>query len=469
MNAPLHPAVQSALEAGRDAAVGRLRDFLSIPSVSTDPAYEAEIQRGAAWVKSRLEALGFTAETASSGGGHPVVLGTSTQAGPDRPTVLFYGHYDVQPPDPLDLWTTPPFEPAIRPSQTPGDGDAIYARGASDDKGQVACFLEALQGFHDAGEALPVNVKVLIEGEEECGSRTLPGFLKERGSDLAADVAVVSDTAMWDAQTPTLTYGLRGLVYFDLKLHGPDRDLHSGVYGGTLANPATTLARVLGKLWDDDHRIAIPGFYDQVAPLDPAEREEWSRLPFTDEGFVGAVGSTASGETGFSTLERRWARPACDVNGLYGGYMGAGAKTVLPSFAGAKVSFRIPGNMEAKRVARLFQEWLEEQDAAGCRWEIHNHGEADPVLVSRDSPEVAAAVAACEAVAGVKPALVRSGATIPVIADFKRMLGMDTLLLGFGLNGDDIHSPDEHFGLGRFHLGARVHAELLGRLSAAAA
>ena len=461
-----HPDVQQAIEDAREAAVERLKDFLSIPSVSTDPAYDAEIQRGAAWVAERLGGLGFATETVSSGGGHPVVLGQNAEAGPGKATVLFYGHYDVQPPDPVELWTSPPFEPAVRPSQTKGDGDAVYARGASDDKGQVACFLEALQGFRDAGVPLPVNVKVLIEGEEECGSRTLPSFLKERGKDLQADVAVVSDTAMWDVKTPTLTYGLRGLVYFDLKLHGPDRDLHSGVYGGTLANPATTLARVLGKLWDDDHKIAIPGFYDQVAPLDPAERDEWAALPFTDEGFVGAVGSTASGEAGFSTLERRWARPACDVNGLYGGYMGKGAKTVLPSFAGAKVSFRIPGNMEAKRVARLFTDWLEQQDVSGCRWEIENHGEADPVLVERDSAEVAAAVAACEAVAGVRPALVRSGATIPIIADFKRTLGMDTLLLGFGLNADDIHSPDEHFGLGRFHLGAKVHAELLGRLAA---
>lgn len=463
-----HPAVQQAIENARAAAVDRLAEFLSIPSVSTDPAYEPEIQRGAAWVADRLGSLGFTAETASSGGGHPVVLGTHLEAGPDKPTVLFYGHYDVQPPDPIDLWTSPPFEPTIRPSQTPGDGDAIYARGASDDKGQVACFLEALQGFRDAGVELPVNVKVLIEGEEECGSRTLPAFLAERAADLAADVAVVSDTAMWDVATPTLTYGLRGLVYFDIKLHGPNRDLHSGVYGGTLANPATTLARVLGRLFDDDNRITLPGFYDNVAPLDPAERDQWANLPFTDEGFVGAVGSAAWGEAGFSTLERRWARPACDVNGLYGGYMGRGAKTVLPSFAGAKVSFRIPGNMKAKRVAELFTAWLHEQNVGGCRWEIENHGEAEPVLVRRDSADVAAAVAACEAVAGVKPALVRSGATIPVIADFKNTLGMDTLLLGFGLNADDIHSPDEHFGLQRFALGARVHAELLGRLGAGA-
>ena len=458
------------LDADHDAAVQRLMDFLRIPSVSTDPAFATDVRRGAGWVQAQLEELGFDVELVDAAGGHPAVLARSTGAitsAEASTRVLFYGHYDVQPPDPLGGWSSPPFEPVIREGRTPGDGPAVYARGACDDKGQVMMFIEALRAYRATGTPLPCHVTLLIEGEEECGSKTLPQILKQRLDDLRADVAVVSDTGMWDPHTVAITYGLRGLVYFDVKLHGPERDLHSGVYGGTLANPATVLARVLGSLFDADNRITIPGFYDDVAELTDDERAQWAALDYDEAAFLGAVGSAPTGEAGFSTLERRWSRPACDVNGLYGGYMGEGAKTVIPAVAGAKVSFRIPGNMDPAKVAAQFRQWLDDQPASlmgGCRWELEEHGQADPVLVSRDSPHVRAAAAAIAQATGRPPALVREGATIPVIADLQAELGLETLLIGFGLNSDDIHSPDEHFGLRRFLMGAKTHAALLARL-----
>jgi acetylornithine deacetylase/succinyl-diaminopimelate desuccinylase-like protein len=458
-----------------EQAVERLCDLLSIPSVSTDPAYKQHVEAAARWVGSTCESMGLTVEVcrpAEDQGGHPIVVAKTTPqlvADPDAPRVLFYGHYDVQPPDPVEKWSSPPFEPAVR------DGK-IFARGASDDKGQVATFLEAVKAYRDTDTPLPCHLTILIEGEEECGSVSMPVFLEKHADLLEADadtVCVVSDTSMWDSQDaesgyiPTITYALRGLVYFDVKLHGPSRDLHSGVYGGTLANPATQLARVLGKLIDDDQRLTIPGFYDDVDATQPAEHDAWSKLGFDEHRFTGEVGSVPFGERDYSTLERRWTRPSCDINGLYGGYMGEGAKTVIPTFAGAKVSFRIPASMDPRKVAQSFTDWLHTHDTGGCRWELTNHGEADPVATPTDSRWVVAASKAIEQVAKQPPALVREGATIPVIAEFKKQLGIDTLLIGFGLNSDNIHSPDEHFGLDRFLLGCKTHAALLDAIAKA--
>ncbi|MFA9478370.1 dipeptidase [Phycisphaerales bacterium AB-hyl4] len=459
------PTPLDQLNANRDAAVDRLTALLRIPSVSTDPAYASDVNAAADWVADHLRASGLDARIMPTAG-HPVVYAATTDdqvTNPDAPRLLFYGHYDVQPPDPIDKWTTPPFEPTVR------DG-SLYARGASDDKGQIMCFLEALRAYHDAapGSAskLPCHVTVLIEGEEECGSVNLPAFIEQYEDLLRADVAVVSDTSMWDAHTPAITYALRGLLYFDIQLHGPSRDLHSGVYGGTIPNPATILTQVLGNLFDENHRVTIPGYYDHVQPLTDDERQLWQRLAFNERNYLNAIGlAQGFGETGYTTLERRWSRPACDINGLYGGYGGEGAKTVIPSFAGAKVSFRLAADQQPDHIADAFNQWLNDQPTHGLTWKITEHGRAYPAAVPTDSPWIAAASKAIEHAAGRPPVLVREGATIPVIGDFKRLLDLDSLLIGFGLNGDNIHSPDEHLGLDRFHLGCQTHAALLQQIA----
>lgn len=440
-------------------ATQRLIDYLSIPSVSTDPAYTEHVREAAKWTAQQLTEAGFKPEILPTAG-HEVILANTTDemvANPVAPRVLFYGHYDVQPPDPVEKWTTGPFEPTVR------DGN-IYARGASDDKGQVLSFLEALRGYHDRGEKLPCHVTVFIEGEEECGGKNTEAWLAENPDKLKADIGLVSDTAMWDKDTLTITYALRGLVYFDIKLHGPSRDLHSGVYGGSLANPATELFKVIGGLKDSDNRVTIPGFYDDVADPTAEELEQWNQLGFDEHAFTAEVGSVPFGEKDFSTMQRRWSRPSCDVNGMYGGYMGEGAKTVIPSFAGCKVSFRIPADMQPEKVAKQFVDWLHQHDTGGCRWEIEQHGMSLPSAVSVESPYVKAAQSALQQVTGKPAVLVREGATIPIIGDFKRVLGLDTLLIGFGLNSDNIHSPDEHISLERFELGIKTHTELLKAL-----
>ena len=463
MTTPTDAALKR-LDAQSGAAVNRLMDLLAIPSVSTDPAYGDAVGAAAGWVAGELDGLGMDV-TISPTSGHPIVLATTKpdQAESTGPRVLFYGHYDVQPPDPIDAWDTPPFEPDVR------DG-AVYARGASDDKGQVCCFVEALRAWLTGPGKLPCPVTVLIEGEEECGSVHLPPFIKQHQKQLAADIAVVSDTTMWptpDGPVMAITYGLRGLLYFDLQLTNADRDLHSGMYGGIMANPANELARVLGKLFDDNHKVTVPRFYDDVLPVTDAEHRAWSELAFDEHAqCLTPVGiSTPYGEADHNTLERRWARPSCDVNGLYGGYGGEGAKTVIPSMAGAKVSFRLAPNQNPNKIADAFVAWLQSHDVHGCRWKITQHGAADPVVVPADSPYVRAASQAIAAASGRPPVLVREGATIPVVADFKKALGLDTLLIGFGLPGDRIHSPNEHFALDRFKLGCQTHTRLLAELS----
>lgn len=455
-------AILKHIAADQPAAVERLKALLAIPSVSTDPAYANDVKRAADWVTDALREAGLNA-TAHPTTGHPVVLAHSSRdaAPAGAPRVLFYGHYDVQPPDPIDLWKTPPFEPTVRNGK-------IYARGAVDDKGQVVTFIEALRAWKKVGGRLPVHVTALIEGEEECGSSHLHDFLIAHQKELAAhDIVLISDTALWSRETPAITYGLRGLQYFDIQLHNSNRDLHSGVYGGTLANPATILTQVLGRLFDEQGRVTIPGFYDDVLPVTDAERQQWATLGFDEKEFLGAIGVDMPwGEAGYDTLERRWARPSCDVNGLYGGYGGAGAKTVIPSFAGAKVSFRLAPNQNSKKIAAAFDRWLRSHDVHGCRWQINDLHGAEPVIAPTDSPWVAAAQRAFNRTAGRKAVLVREGATIPVVIDFKRVLGLDSLLIGFGLEDDCIHSPNEKFDLDCFALGCRTHAALLAELAA---
>lgn len=453
------------LAADKTPALERLKQFLAIPSVSTDLAYKEDVKRAAEWLALSLRDAGLEVKVHLTKG-HPVVLAQSRPdaAPPGAPRVLFYGHYDVQPPDPIELWKTPPFEPTVR------DGK-IYARGAVDDKGQVMTFVEALRAWsHEGKGKLPAHVTVLIEGEEECGSPSLHDFLQSHKDELAAprhDFVLISDTSLWDRQTPSITYALRGLCYFDIQLHNSSRDLHSGVYGGTLANPATTLVEVLGRLFDAKHRVTIPGFYDDVLAISPAEKKQWATLGFDDKKWLAGVGVRQPfGEAGFDTLERRWCRPSCDVNGLYGGYGGPGAKTVIPSFAGAKVSFRLAPNQSYKKIAAAFRAWLEGQDIHGCTWKITDLHGAEPVIARTDSPWVAAAQRAARRTAGKTPVLVREGATIPVVADFKNFLGLESLLIGFGLEDDCIHSPNEKFNLDCFELGCRTHAALLAELGA---
>ncbi len=457
----LKPVLQH-LQTQADASVQRLCDFLRIPSVSTDSAYAEHVQEAAQWVRERLTQAGLQTSLQASTT-HPIVMAHNADDPdllPNAPHILLYGHYDVQPPDPLELWETPPFEPTIR-------SDAIYARGASDDKGQVCCMLEALAAWKQVHGHIPIRVTVLIEGEEECGSGALHQFVHEHQEDLKADVVIISDTTMWDKNTIGITYGLRGLLYYDLKLHGPSRDLHSGMYGGVLANPCNELTAVLGKLFDDQHRITIPGFYEDVLDLTDAEREQWEELNFdAKEHCLKPVGvEQPHGEAGFTTLQRKWARPACDINGLYGGYGGKGAKTVIPSFAGAKVSFRLAANQNPKTIAKAFEDWLDSHDVHGCRWERTHLGDATPVVVSQDSPFMTAASKAIEDASGKLPVLVREGATIPVVGQFKQDLGIDSLLIGFGLVDDSIHSPNEKFDLKCFHLGCRTHAALIAQLA----
>jgi acetylornithine deacetylase/succinyl-diaminopimelate desuccinylase-like protein len=464
---PLKKAIQtmsqSALkqfEQNEAAAIERLNAFLAIPSVSTDPAYQPHIEAAAHWVADRLREVGFEPAIMPTEG-HPVVLAHTTDAqvqNPQAPRVVFYGHYDVQPPDPVEKWSSDPFEPTQR-------NGAIYARGACDDKGQVSTFLEALRAYHEAGEKLPCHVTVLIEGEEEMGSKHLPGFLDQHAEQLRGEVAVISDTAMWGDGTPAICYALRGLLYFDVQLHGPSRDLHSGIYGGGIANPATELVKVMGRLLDENHRVTVPGFYDDVQAVADEEMQRWAGLDFDEQQFLQSIGLTEPhGEAGFGTLARRWVRPSCDINGLYGGYMQEGAKTVIPTHAGIKVSFRLAADQDPDKIADAFTNWLHSHAVGGCRWQITEHGRAYPAAVPTDSPWLEAAKAALSDSAGQKPVLMREGATIPVVGDLKRRLGLDSLLIGFGLNSDNIHSPDEHFALDRFRLGARSHIALLQQI-----
>ena len=462
------------------AGLGRLVEWLKIPSVSTDPAFRDETRRAAEWCRDRLIECGVQAELRETGApdapGHPIVW-AEHEGSPDYagPHVLFYGHYDVQPPDPLDLWESPPFEPVVRPAPEPGPGQSaadvpgerIVARGAVDDKGQVATFLEALRAWHAVhGGPPPVKMTIMIEGEEESGSVNLERFVKEQSPRLeTCDVCVISDTGMLARGEPAVTYGVRGLAYTEVVLHAADQDLHSGMWGGRCPNPISELTKVLAGLWDADRRVTIPGFYDDVVEPSAAERRAWAELPLDYPGMLAKIGVPPEGdvgEAGFTAMEREWARPACDVNGIWGGYQGAGAKTVIPSYAGAKVSFRLVANQDPARIAASFRAWLEERTPPGCRWEFHDHGGGHPGNVSTESPYLQAAERAlATAAGGKKPHLIKTGGSIPVVGMLKSELNLDTLLVGFGLDDDRVHSPNEKFELECYRLGVRTHAALL--------
>jgi len=443
-----------------------LLELLRIPSVSTDSNHRQEVRRAGQWVADHFQELGLETEIIETDR-HPIVFAQSTPV-TGKPTVLVYGHYDVQLPDPLDEWTSPPFEPTVR------DGN-VYARGATDDKGQMLTHVKSAEAWMKARGSLPIQVKYLIEGEEEVGSESLNELLAGKyGVDgkppwlerLKCDIVVVSDNCQFGPGQPSITYGLRGIAYFELRLTGPKQDLHSGTFGGAVTNPANTLARMLAALVDDNGRIQIPGFYDEVVPLTEQERQQFSDLPFSDETFMQQIGVNGlSGESDYTTLERRWARPTYDVNGLWSGYQGEGAKTVLPARAGAKLSFRLVPDQNPDKIRDSLAAFLADICPPGIEFELIDLHGGSGVLVPLDSPYVALAGRAIEKGFGVKPVFTREGGSIPVVTAFRESLGVDTLLLGWGLDDDNTHSPNEKFCLADYHRGIKASAHLWDELS----
>lgn len=450
--------VEQFLAANADRFVSELCDLLRIPSVSADSSFRPEMRRGAEFVRDQLQAAGVQAEIVETAG-HPIVYGSWEQA-EGAPTALVYGHYDVQPPDPLDEWVTPPFEPDLR------DG-YVYARGATDDKGQMFTHIKSVEGWMKTAGRLPVNVKFVIEGEEEVGSNNLERFLEDNRERVRCDVAVISDTSQYAPGMPAITYGLRGILACELRLTGPNRDLHSGVFGGAVANPANALARMIAALHDDEGRVRIPGFYDEVVPLTDEERRRFAELPFDEAAFLTELGvSAGSGEAGYTSLERRWARPTCDVNGLFGGYTGEGPKTIVPSRAAAKISCRLVPNQDPRKLTAALREFLEANCPAGIQMTFTEYHGCPALVFDTESPSMAAARTAIEHAFGAAPVLIREGGSIPVVGTFRDILGVDTLLLGWGQNTDNLHSPNERFRLADFHGGIRASARLWQELAA---
>ncbi len=436
-----------------------LFDLLRIPSISADPNHKQDVRSAAEFVAGQLEQIGLNNVSIEETDGHPIVLGEHLEAGADKPTVLIYGHYDVQPPDPLNEWKTPPFEPTVR------DGK-IYARGASDDKGQSYTHIKAIESFLKTGTELPVNVKFIIEGEEEIGSPNLVPFLAANKERLACDMVLVSDTAMFAKDQPSITYGLRGLMYLEVEVVGPNRDLHSGVYGGGVQNPVNALCEMIAKLKDENGVIQVPGFYDKVRPLSDQERKAYAELPFDQNAYNKILDIDEEfGEEGYSTLERVSARPSLDVNGIWGGYQGEGAKTVLPAKAFAKLSARLVPDQEPKEIYKQIEAYLHQVAPPGVRVTVKEHHGGHPVVVDLNFYGLKAAAAAFKEVYDKEVLFSREGGSIPIVADFSKTLNATTILMGLGLNSDSIHSPNEHFHMKDFERGMKTSArffELLG-------
>ncbi len=431
----------------QDRFLAELYEFLSIPSISTQPEHKPDIERAAVWLRDKLLAAGFPKAEVMPTPGHPVVYAEWLAAGAEAPTVLVYGHYDVQPPDPLELWDTPPFDPTIV-------GDDIFARGASDDKGQLYAHVKAMEAFKETVGTPPVNVKCIFEGEEESGSPSLEPFIREHADLLAADVAVISDTHILGKELPSIVYALRGLAYVEVEVTGPDHDLHSGIYGGAVHNPINALCAMVARLHDDDRRITIPGFYDKVRELGPEERAEMAKVPFEREAWLREAGVKVDwGEPAYTIVERTTARPTLDVNGLWGGYIQPGAKTVLPSKAFAKISMRLVPDQEPAEVTQLIQDYLAEIAPPAVSVEVHDLHSGEGAVVRRDGPAMKAASRAYAEAFGREPVLVREGGSIPVVATFQSVLGIETILMGFGLPDDRLHSPNEKFHLPNFYKG----------------
>ena len=454
--------VLDRVEANLPQAQERWFDFLRIPSVSAQPAHAGDCRVAAEWLRAELAGMGFAAEVLETAG-HPVVLAHHEGPGAGAPHLLFYGHYDVQPAEPIALWDHPPFEPTLVEGP---HGKRVYARGAVDDKGQVMLWLEALRAWRDATGSLPVRVTVLIEGEEEVGSPNLEPFISAHRGALEADMAVISDTGMWNIDTPALTTRLRGMVYAQVTLQAAARDLHSGIFGGSALNPINALTRVLGQLHDERGRVQLEGFYDGIAELSAEQRAAWDGLGFDEGAFLGGIGlARPAGELDRAPLERMWARPTADVNGIWGGYQGPGAKTVIAAEAGAKVSFRLVPGQDPDAVVAALHRFVAARVPADAKVSVEVFTTSPGIEIPASGPFVKAAETALADEYGRPAVLIGSGGSIPVVESLRRLLGLDCLLMGFGLDDDQVHSPNEKFEWTCFRHGIRSHARLLGKLA----
>lgn len=442
-------------QSAQERFLAQLMDFLRIPSISTRPDHAADVKTAASWLADELRRVGLENVRLIETQRHPLVYADWLHAGADKPTVLIYGHYDVQPVEPLDLWQTPPFAPQVR-------DDYLYARGSSDDKGQLFVHVKAVEALLATNGRLPVNVKFIVEGEEESGGQSLTAFIPQQKALLAADVALISDTAMVNAAQPAIVYGLRGMCYAYLDVTGPRRDLHSGSFGGGVNNPLNALGHIIAKLKDEEGRVLIPGFYERVRPLSAEERDVLAQFPLDEAAWLAETGAPQPwGEPAYTLVERLGARPTLDIHGIIGGYTEAGAKTVLPSKAHAKLSMRLVPDQDPQEIGRLLQAYVAQITPPGVQTEVTIAHTAVPVITDLHIPAMKAAVAACAAAFGRQPVFMREGGSIPVVGDFQAHLGLETILLGFGLPGDNIHAPNERFYLPNFYRGIEAGIRFL--------
>jgi len=454
-------SITDFIKSNNDRYLKELKHFLSYPSISTNPENKKDVLECAEYLKQHMESIGMQNAKVYPTKGHPVVYSDWLNAGADKPTVLIYGHYDVQPVDPIDLWTSPPFEAEVR-------GENLYARGSADDKGQVFIHLKAIEAHLSQNKSLPVNIKLLIEGEEEIGSMNLGQFIKDNVELLKCHVIVVSDTSMFSKELPALGYALRGLCYMQVDVTGPNRDLHSGQYGGAVENPINALAEMISKMKDADGKILIDGFYDDVAPLSKEEKDNFAKLPFDDKEYAeGLEVDALAGEKGYTTLERLWSRPTLDCNGIWGGFTGEGAKTVLPSKASAKISMRLVPNQDPDKIEKLFINFVKKIAPKSIKTEVYGQHHGKPWISPIDSKWNKAAIKALKAGFGKEPVFMREGGSIPIVFTLEEYLKAPTVLLGFGLPDENAHSPDEHLNMNNFYNGILTSADFYEELAKA--